>query len=761
MEERVQAAINAGALQPQHTCSVEGNQSPLLSSLGPHFDYTAQCALDSRGIARNVAGERRALTQARAALHHAVLAASDNKELLLLLHYPPFRAMALHALGFRSEEYHKLRSLPAAEHMSAEEFLLFKAKGFWKDLKVSVVKNIMVQDEFIEHVIACEVEVDSEDTSDQETIWLVKRRYTEFKELFQKLQKLLPAVELSIPGRTFVPGKWKRPATVVKRQKAFDKFLNDVLEWLQAAIDDEAQQDVVTQVIELMEDFLDEPGPRLRKPTTNPTEFHLPLLAPGWYRGLALPNGVLLLDEEAPSPAEEQDIHLGFETVHCEALAYLCEDNCAIKGVHLQNSSAGSTANAGLAPLLQHLAHEDCALFRLSLGGFNLTHKVDDTLDAAFKGNKSLLSLSFVGGFGGVGLDHPGALLRAMMIPTLQSLNLSGALGQEPVHAEHLQLITDWLEGPSQLRRLFLDSNNIGDEGAKHLAVALAANSSLEVLSLRQSQVSPNGLIELFSALKHNCALQVLHVVDRPSMLPLGAAAVKDVAHGCQEMLSTNKALLELDLTGQFLSDHALKIAEALQTNSTLQRLMLGNNRFFAGPVLESLLAPGCELRSLDLSSNDLMDEEAALADGWLVAFKEACHLEELHLPWLNHAKFVGPLLAAVAELPALKKLVLGGAVDKAQEGVLAELLASCSSLEILHLQSGDRGAYGLHDALLHAPALHAIHWHTSCSEATAFLDKLEAWAERKIDRLLFSFEEAGIHHDIFARVDAILCKQG
>lgn len=99
IDKAVKAAIEAGALQPQHTCSVEGNQSPLLSSLGPHFDYNGQCASGGESVLRKVAGERRAVSQARAALHHAVLAASDNEELLLLLHYPAFHALALHTLG--------------------------------------------------------------------------------------------------------------------------------------------------------------------------------------------------------------------------------------------------------------------------------------------------------------------------------------------------------------------------------------------------------------------------------------------------------------------------------------------------------------------------------------------------------------------------------------------------------------------------------------------------------------------------------------
>ena len=91
-------------------------------------------------------------------------------------------------MGSRSAEYRKLRELPAAEHMGAEDFLSFQAKGCWKQMNLSVVKNIMVQDEYFEHAIAIEVEVDSEDSSDLESVWLAKKRYTEFKELFQKVR---------------------------------------------------------------------------------------------------------------------------------------------------------------------------------------------------------------------------------------------------------------------------------------------------------------------------------------------------------------------------------------------------------------------------------------------------------------------------------------------------------------------------------------------------------------------------------------------
>ena len=56
------------------------------------------------------------------------------------------------------------------------------------------------------------------------------------------------------------------------------------------------------------------------------------------------------------------------------------------------------------------------------------------------------------------------------------------------------------LEGNSSLEKLFLSENNIGDDGAIALATAFEGNTSLEVLSISHNQFGDNGAQALNNA---------------------------------------------------------------------------------------------------------------------------------------------------------------------------------------------------------------------------------------------------------------------
>ena len=60
------------------------------------------------------------------------------------------------------------------------------------------------------------------------------------------------------------------------------------------------------------------------------------------------------------------------------------------------------------------------------------------------------------------------------------------------------------------IKTLYLGFNNIGVEGAKHLADALKVNKTLEKIDLRWNNISDEGLKHLADALKDNDTLQVI-----------------------------------------------------------------------------------------------------------------------------------------------------------------------------------------------------------------------------------------------------------
>ena len=135
------------------------------------------------------------------------------------------------------------------------------------------------------------------------------------------------------------------------------------------------------------------------------------------------------------------------------------------------------------------------------------------------------------------------------------------------------------------LTSLNLMSNNIGAEGAKALADALASGRSvLNSLSLAENDIGPTGATAIAEALK------------------LGMAVLKKL------VLSSNS----------IKDEGAIAISESLKTNKTLEELNLFNNGI--GPaggkaIGEALQLGIAVLKKLDLRFNDLGEAEQTVRD--------------------------------------------------------------------------------------------------------------------------------------------------
>ena len=72
------------------------------------------------------------------------------------------------------------------------------------------------------------------------------------------------------------------------------------------------------------------------------------------------------------------------------------------------------------------------------------------------------------------------------------------------------------LKQNNKLEKVFLDGNNIGDEGAKSLAHALMANHTLQRidLDLDANNISNKGVKFLAEALKVNTTLEEIYLDD-------------------------------------------------------------------------------------------------------------------------------------------------------------------------------------------------------------------------------------------------------
>ncbi|KAL1523421.1 hypothetical protein AB1Y20_018361 [Prymnesium parvum] len=137
----------------------------------------------------------------------------------------------------------------------------------------------------------------------------------------------------------------------------------------------------------------------------------------------------------------------------------------------------------------------------------------------------------------------------------VRSLDLRG----NHLHAEGVAALAQLLlTGPSRIDSISLEWNSIGtsDAGARALATALAATSSLTHLDLRNNKLGPTCCAPLADALVHNHSLLTLDFRWN-SAGPTGG-------HALAEGLERNSTLLRLPLQGNRVAEETLRRIEGL-----------------------------------------------------------------------------------------------------------------------------------------------------------------------------------------------------
>eukprot|EP00012_Vannella_robusta_P001829 CAMPEP_0206183292 /NCGR_PEP_ID=MMETSP0166-20121206/551_1 /ASSEMBLY_ACC=CAM_ASM_000260 /TAXON_ID=95228 /ORGANISM="Vannella robusta, Strain DIVA3 518/3/11/1/6" /LENGTH=542 /DNA_ID=CAMNT_0053598119 /DNA_START=643 /DNA_END=2268 /DNA_ORIENTATION=+ len=525
--------------------------------------------------------------------------------------YPVFEAYTEALLGRKPNKFLEFVNLPAPQFMALAEQRAWSERDCWSILHTKVCSFHTCLDnkkkEYVEYRVVCEIETENEDSNGIENLWVVCRRYSDFRNLQLQLKKLdSELAALPFPGRTFLPGRGTSQPIIEQRQQQLDEYLSDVIQWVQKHLQEKLQEDEerkdVTAVIALLDDFLEVSQLDRKPPCSNDKKFSCNMFHSGWF-------------SHVWDSTDIHSLHAGFGAVNCEVLSLLVQHNKHIHTLDLTGASGGSLRNEGFRCLLQALASNETGVRHLYLGGYQGHNCDNEDIESLFEHNKTLESLYVAGGIS-ISVDDP-LLAFATRISSLVTLDLSKCFNKQPKAAQAIVNLVPYLKGHKNLRKLFLNENHIGNRGAELLSEALEENESLQLLSLRACNVGPEGLISLCNALEKNHTLQRLFVTDRPSSLAVGAPSSVVVSHAIAEMLKQNTSLVELDVSRQYLGDGCCEIVSALAANTTLEVLHLRNNRFAASRVMCKFFEHNQSVTSLDISHNDLTEESETTADTW------------------------------------------------------------------------------------------------------------------------------------------------
>ncbi|XP_073344187.1 leucine-rich repeat-containing protein 34 [Pagrus major] len=171
------------------------------------------------------------------------------------------------------------------------------------------------------------------------------------------------------------------------------------------------------------------------------------------------------------------------------------------------------------------------------------------------------------------------------------------------------EVLAKSLQCNSTLLSLGLSGNKIENRGAMHLASMLQVNNTLKELELADCDLATQSVIAFAIMLKSN---STLHSVDISR--PLLFSHQEEWAVHFSEMLVLNSSLVELHLGKMGMTDTGMeRLTEGLRLNHSLRYLDLRCNRVTRDGVhhLSKVLKQNPTLEVIDLSSNRIEDEGA------------------------------------------------------------------------------------------------------------------------------------------------------
>jgi Ran GTPase-activating protein (RanGAP) involved in mRNA processing and transport len=271
---------------------------------------------------------------------------------------------------------------------------------------------------------------------------------------------------------------------------------------------------------------------------------------------------------------------------------------------------------------------------------------------------------------------------------------------------EGAKVLLDVLKNHSALQALFLWFNPIGGEGAIALAQVLNQSSTLQKLHLWVNNIGAEGAIALAQALEENNTLQHLHLLSNQ----IGDKGTIALA----QALKKYRTLRTLQLPHNDIGEEgAIALAQALTRDSMLQELDLGQNniRKEGAIALAQTLTINSSLRKLDLYDNNIT-EKGGIALAQALTKNSTLKVLNLNNNYIGKKGTIA-LAKALKENRTLHYLSLDGN-NIGNEGViaLAQALKENSTLQTLNLRDktiSGRGVIALVESLEQNHTIQAI----------------------------------------------------
>ncbi|XP_011674867.2 leucine-rich repeat-containing protein 74A [Strongylocentrotus purpuratus] len=174
--------------------------------------------------------------------------------------------------------------------------------------------------------------------------------------------------------------------------------------------------------------------------------------------------------------------------------------------------------------------------------------------------------------------------------------------------------------------RVSMKHHGLGPHGAKAIAVALVANTTVLTLDLEDNWVEGDGGVYIADMLKENCYINDLNLAENK----IGSRGAKAMG----EMLLDNTNLRRVNLSGnEFKDKDANEFTESFKSNYRIKELILSHNEFgeVGGEILGHGIGATESIEHLNLSWNHLRRKGAiAICRG----LAENLSIKRLNLSW-------------------------------------------------------------------------------------------------------------------------------